>query len=217
MYTGLIRHQGLLAARGAASLLVDCPGLRSSLNFGDSVSVNGVCLTVARLSETGFGADLLPATLEVTTLGTLAIGSRLNLELPLGTGELFGGHLVRGVVDGTVELLAREELPGGALRLSFRLEDWLKQWLVPKGAVCLDGVSLTVQRLDEAVFTTELIPTTQAETNLGTILPSARVNVEADLIVKSVRTVLEGMGYADRVPELAAAVNGLPASKGTGD
>ncbi len=206
----------MLAARGQNTLLVDCPAVRDRLAFGDSISVNGVCLTVARLSDTGFGADLLPATLSATTLGGLEIGSRLNLELPLGAADVFGGHLVRGVIDGTTELIERGELPGGALSLSFAVPDWLTAWLVPKGAVTIDGVSLTVQRLEPGRFTTELIPTTQSETNLGTIQPGSRVNIEADLIVKSVRSVLEGLreGLADQGP---AELKGLPALRGNGE
>lgn len=192
MFTGLIRWQGMLAGRTASSLLIDCPHLRSRLSFGDSVAVNGVCLTVARLSESGFSADLLPETLRDTTLGQLEPGASLHLETALKAGDELGGHIVQGHVDGVVAVLANGQAdPAAGWQLELELPQWLRPWLVPKGGVSVDGVSMTVQLLKENSFLLALIPTTLTETHLGTILPGQRVNIEADLLVKTVRQTVE--------------------------
>lgn len=195
MFTGLIRHTGTLRHRGERGLEVACPSLRPRLAAGDSIAVNGACLTVAELTADGFRADLLADTRRNTTLGELAPGARLNLETALTAGEAFGGHFVQGHVDGTVRLLSRHELPGGDWRLGFDLPDWLKPQVIDRGSIALDGVSLTIQELEPdgspPAFYVSIILTTWQETNLGELVAGARVNVEADLLVKTVRHAVE--------------------------
>jgi len=198
VFTGLIRHQGWLVAREGQRLTVACPPLRAGLRLGDSVAVNGVCITAALLSADGFAADLLEATLRDTTLGELAVGSALNLEPALRAGDPLGGHFVQGHIDGTAELLSRDPLAGGSTRLGFSAPEWLKPWLIPKGSICVDGVSLTVQAIEPDSFTVELIPATLDSTNLKTLAPGQRVNLEADLIVKTVRALLGNISIGSR-------------------
>ena len=195
MFTGLIRHLGELKARDARGLEVACPLLRPQLAAGDSVAVNGACLTVAELTGQGFRADLLEDTRRNTTLGELAIGARLNLETALKAGDAFGGHFVQGHIDGIAHLTARRELPGGDWRLSFELPAWLKPHVIDRGSIAIDGVSLTVQSIEAESsppsFSVAIIPTTWVETNLGGLSIGAKVNIEADMLVKAARHSIE--------------------------
>jgi riboflavin synthase len=189
MFTGLIRHTGLLAARSAHQFRVACPGLRPELHPGDSVAVNGACLTVAELERDAFSADLLEETWVATTLGSLAPGRRLNLELPLTAESRLDGHFVQGHVDGTVRVLElHREVEQWRLRLE--LPAWLEPLVHPTASIALDGVSLTVQSLDSSSFSVALIPTTYNETAFGDISPGVLVNVEADMLVKAVHRIL---------------------------
>ena len=190
MFTGLIRHLGKLQSRPSTRLQVTCPTLRVELAPGDSVAVNGACLTVAELTSEGFSADLLDDTRRTTTLGGLTVGRRVNLELPLAAGERFGGHFVQGHIDGTVALLEKRELGGGQWQLVFALPAWLAALVIDQGSIAIDGVSLTIQELRADRFAVSLIPTTYNETALGDIQPGGMVNVEADLIVKAARGVM---------------------------
>jgi riboflavin synthase len=183
----LIRERGVLAARNGNALTIEVSaGLRARITAGDSIAVNGVCLTAVRLGATSFDTDLLEATLRDTTLGSLDIGTVVNLEPALRAGEPLGGHLVQGHVDGTTELLSIE-----GQSYSFALPDWLRGWIVLKGSICIDGVSLTVQTLDADSFSVELIPETLRATNLGSLKPGQQVNLEADLIVKTISELLK--------------------------
>jgi riboflavin synthase len=191
VFTGLIRYTGSLLERGNNSLAIEVPTeLGTGLHAGDSIAVNGVCLTAVRLAEGRFEADMLPATLVDTTLGSLPVGSVLNLEPALRAGEPLGGHLVQGHVDGTTKLLERDS-NADSWRFLFALPAWLSGWIVPKGSICVNGVSLTVQHLDPGSFCVELIPETLQRTNLRLLLPGQRVNLEADLIVKTVSELLK--------------------------
>lgn len=190
MFTGLIKYTGKLLARGDASLTIEVPmQLAGALVEGESIAVNGVCLTAVRTTWQSFDADLLPATLSSTTLGSIPIGASVNLEPALRAGDALGGHIVQGHVDGTAKLLTKESL-GEAWRFEFVLPNWLRSWIVPKGSICINGVSLTVQELGTETFTIELIPETLRATNLGSLLPGQQVNLEADLIVKTVSELM---------------------------
>jgi len=209
MFTGLIRHSGSLSRRDERGLVVSCTSLRPALAGGDSISVNGACLTVAELTADGFRADLLADTRRGTTLGELASGARLNLETAMQAGDAFGGHFVQGHVDGTVRLLSRNELPGGDWRLGFELPDWLRLQVIERGSIAIDGISLTIQELDAAgtppAFYASIIPTTWEETNLSTLDAGELVNIEADLLVKTVRHAVEqilGKGEALTIEKL---------------
>jgi riboflavin synthase len=193
VFTGIIRHRGQLAARAGTRLAVACPSLLPRLTLGESVAVNGVCLTVAQVTPTGFESDLLAETLANTTLGSVSVGCRLNLEPPLNAGDTLGGHWVQGHVDGTCELLESTTRPEGAYSLRFGLPDWLRPCIVDRGSICIDGVSLTVQNIGENSFGVALIPVTWNDTNLSDIRPGDRVNVEADYLVKTVRHALDSL------------------------
>jgi riboflavin synthase len=183
---------GELASREGSRLRIEIPStLAGALCQGDSVAVNGVCLTAIQNNTwNSFEADLLPATLSDTTLGIIPVGATVNLEPALRAGDPLGGHIVQGHVDGTTKLLAKVS-SGETWRYNFALPNWLSKWIVPKGSICINGVSLTVQELAAETFTVELIPETLRLTNLGKLLPGQQVNLEADLIVKTISELVQ--------------------------
>jgi len=160
--------------------------------------VNGVCLTAATLTSDGFKADLLANTLKGTTLGKLLLGTKLNLEAALEVGEALGGHFVQGHVDGTVKMLSRAQLSGGDWKLVFELPAWLAAWVIDRGSITVDGVSLTVQERGPGDFTVAVISTTWGNTSLSELKPGQSVNIEADLIVKSVYHILNAMKHPEQ-------------------
>jgi riboflavin synthase len=187
MFTGIISHQGRFRGfrKGRSEMAVEAAGLAGKLAVGDSVAVNGVCLTLTGGDRGVLRFDLSAETLAGTTLGSLKAGDRLNLELPLTLAAPLGGHLVSGHVDGVgsvVRVSARP--PGKRLALSFPPE--LRPFLVAKGSVAVDGASLTVASLGPSSFEVELVPTTLAATNLGALRPGAKVNLECDMLGKYV-------------------------------
>jgi riboflavin synthase alpha subunit len=187
MFTGIIAHQGRFQGygRGRAEMILEAPGLAGQVSPGDSVAVNGVCLTLAAIERGACRFDLSKETLARSTLGGLRPGDILNLELPLTLAAPLGGHLVSGHVDGVgaiTRIVSRP--PGKRLTLSFPAA--LRPFFVPKGSVAIDGVSLTVAALRASSLEVELIPTTLAATNLGGLRPGARVNLECDVIGKYV-------------------------------
>ena len=159
--------------------------------MGDSVAVNGACLTVAQLTPAGFAADLLGDTQRQTTLGGLLPGASVNLEPAIRAGERFGGHFVQGHVDGTARLRSRRQMEDANWRLEFELPDWLKGDVIDRGSIAVDGVSLTIQELEPEFFAVSIIPTTYRETTLGELQTGGLVNIEADLLIKAVRRVVE--------------------------
>ena len=188
MFTGIIEATGQLTSltrRGAdarAQLATGTLDL-SDVRLGDSIAVNGVCLTVATLDASGFQADLSAETLQRTTFSTLAPGSVLNLEKSVTPVTRLGGHLVSGHVDGTATLLARETL-GQSLRLSLKAPDALAKYIAEKGSICVDGVSLTVNAVNGSEFEVNLVPHTLQKTTLDTLAVGDRVNIEVDMIVR---------------------------------
>ncbi len=188
MFTGIIEATGQLTSltrRGTdarAQLATGTLDL-SDVRLGDSIAVNGVCLTVATLDASGFQADLSAETLQRTTFSTLAPGSVLNLEKSVTPVTRLGGHLVSGHVDGTATLLARETL-GQSLRLSLKAPDALAKYIAEKGSICVDGVSLTVNAVNGSEFEVNLVPHTLQKTTLDTLAVGDRVNIEVDMIVR---------------------------------
>jgi riboflavin synthase len=193
MFTGLIADLGSVAAveqdGEGATLRIDS-ALASELRAGDSIAVNGVCLTAIDVSEGGFAAQAIHETLERSSLGRLRAGSRVNLELPLRAADRLGGHVVQGHVDATGTVSAvREE--GFSRVLTIELEPRLARYLVEKGSVALDGVSLTVSALEEHGFSVSLIPETLQRTNLGELHEGAILNIEVDVLAKHVERLME--------------------------
>lgn len=205
MFTGIVEELGTVArierAEGHARLWIDCASVLSDATVGDSISVNGCCLTVAEqeLEADGRGrwaADLMAETLRATALGDLAEGDPVNLERAMASTTRFGGHLVQGHVDAVGEVTGRDEQPGTVF-LTFRAPSEVVRYLVPKGSVTVDGTSLTVVDVADAAdgagtFRVGLIPHTLAVTVLGGRQPGDRVNLEADVVAKYVERLLAG-------------------------
>jgi riboflavin synthase len=192
VFTGLIADLGSVAAverdDEGATLEIDS-GLARDLHEGASVAVNGVCLTATEINERGFRAQAIAETLRRSSLGALQAGSRVNLELALRAQDRLGGHVVQGHVDGTGTVVGvREE--GFSRVLSIAVEPRLARYLVEKGSVAVDGVSLTVSALDKSGFSVSLIPETLQRTNLGEIGEGAIVNIEVDILAKHVERLM---------------------------
>ncbi|TMA45661.1 MAG: riboflavin synthase [Deltaproteobacteria bacterium] len=211
MFTGIIQTIGRLEERrpsgSGARLTIATPRRLRELLVGESVSVNGACLTVTRLAGKRFTVDVSPETLRRTTLGRLAAGTRVNLERALRLGDRMGGHLVQGHVDGVGKLAAiRAEGDWRAYR--FRAPAQLAPYLVKKGSIAVDGVSLTVAACRDARFTVALIPHSLAETTLGERRPGDRVNLEADVLLKQVAALLRASPPTGRETRLRGTGEG---------
>ena len=193
MFTGLIADLGTVAAleqNGAGAVLRIDSRLAGELQEGDSVAVNGVCLTATEVADGGFAAQAMIETLERSSLGDLRPGAHVNLELPLRAEDRLGGHVVQGHVDGTGTVKAMRS-EGFSRVLEVVPEPRLERYLVEKGSVALDGVSLTVSALYEHSFAVSLIPETLERTNLGSVGEGSLVNIEVDIVAKHVERLLE--------------------------
>jgi riboflavin synthase len=193
MFTGLIEAVGKLVARtsrGPGARLVIAAPLKGELALGESISVNGVCLTVDTIVQDGFEADASAETLAKTTLGGLSLGARLNLERALRLDARLGGHIVSGHVDGVGALVSREPI-GDAERLVFRAPKDLLRFIAAKGSIAVNGVSLTVNEVLGDTFSVAIIPRTKKETQLGAVQPENPVNLEIDLLARYVLRLIE--------------------------
>jgi riboflavin synthase len=192
VFTGLIEDLGSVSALdrdGDGALLSIRTLLAPEIRFGDSIAVNGVCLTATEVDEDGFVAQAMNETLERSSLGALAEGDSVNLELALAASARLGGHIVQGHVDGTgVVSGVREE--GFARVVEVDVDPQLTRYLVEKGSVAVDGVSLTVSALRDDGFAVSLIPETLQRTNLKTVEEGALVNIEVDILAKHVERLL---------------------------
>jgi riboflavin synthase len=188
MFTGIILAKGrvtsLTKRHGDLELGVDAAGLDvARIAIGDSVCVQGACLTVTRKQDTCFFADVSRETMAKTTLGNLKVGSNVNLEPSLRAGDALGGHMVSGHVD-AVGSLKRVEQDARSWRLEFELPPALSRFVAAKGSICLNGVSLTVNKVDGARFDVNIIPHTHAVTTLGELRVGDGVNVEIDVVAR---------------------------------
>lgn len=195
MFTGIIREIGAVEqverTADGARLRVSA-GVADGLGAGDSVSVNGVCLTVSSPGDDSFEADVMNQTLSVTTLGALEAGGRVNLEPALRAGEPLGGHLVQGHVDGTGEVASVAE-DGFARRLRVAVPEALRRFVAEHGSVAIDGVSLTVAALTPDGLEVSLIPETLERTTLGGLGEGSEVNVEVDVVARYAERLLQGL------------------------
>ena len=196
MFTGIIEAVGhivrLEPRSGDLRLKVATGKLDGSdVTLGDSIAVSGVCLTVVRLEPEGFEADVSGETLVRTTLGDLKAGDAVNLEKALTPTTRLGGHLVSGHVDGVGEVLERRS-DARSERFRLRAPVALARYIAEKGSICVDGVSLTVNAVDGAVFTVNIVPHTLRETTLDGFRPGRRVNLEADLIARYLERLMQG-------------------------
>ena len=184
MFTGLVAGTGTVRSLSEGRLEVDTP-LAAELSSGDSIAVNGVCLTALDPTAAGFAADVMPETLRRSSLGPLGAGDEVNLELPLRAGDRLGGHVVQGHVDGTGTVdEVREEGFSSVVRIAAAGD--LLRYVVEKGSIAVDGVSLTVSAVDDDTFEVSLIPETLERTTLGSATPGRAVNLEVDLLAKYV-------------------------------
>jgi riboflavin synthase len=189
MFTGIIEETGAVAEPGHR-LKVRCNQVLQDTKPGASIAVNGVCLTAVRLDADGFWADLAPETLARTNLGDLKTGSLVNLERALAAGERLSGHIVQGHVDGTAVLRALHELPDSNWWLEIDVPPELERYMIFKGSVAIDGISLTVAALESGRLSVAIIPHTYACTALREKHPGDRVNIEVDLIAKYVEKLV---------------------------
>ncbi len=185
MFTGIIEEVGVVARRSGAELSILAETVLEGLALGDSVAVDGVCLTVAALNGRGFVAQVSPETFSRTTLGGLNAGHAVNLERAMTPSARFGGHFVLGHVDGVGRIEAVRDQGEFAL-WQFRAPDEVAKYLVPKGSVAIDGISLTVVEPERDLFSVAIIPTTLRMTKLSGKRPGDRVNMEADILGKHV-------------------------------
>jgi riboflavin synthase len=223
VFTGIVEEIGEVVATRRTDdvmvLTVRGPVVASDARLGDSIAVNGVCLTVVEIGQGSEGQDaegqgaqdggppppgafrveLVPETLKRTGLADVAAGTRVNLERAMAVGGRLGGHIVQGHVDGVSSLLGRT--PGTRSdELRFTLGSDLARYVVEKGSITVDGVSLTVAATDGATFTVALIPTTLAHTTLGALAPGDTVNLEVDVVAKYVERLVGAYGGAGRGP-----------------
>ncbi len=189
MFTGIIEEVGSIAAAGSR-MRVQCRVVLDDIKAGASIAVNGVCLTAVDIQPDGFWCDLSPETLARTNLGALREGSLVNLERPAAVGDRLSGHIVQGHVDGTAEFLSLDQLPDGNWWLKVRIPGELDRYVIHKGSVTLDGVSLTVASLIEKVVGIAIIPHTYMNTVMHRYGPGTMINVEVDLIGKYVEKLM---------------------------
>ena len=193
MFTGLVAERGTVrtAERGEDGLRLEVSAaVAAELETGDSVAVNGVCLTADSVGTEGFSAYVMAETIRRSSLGDLSTGDEVNLELPLRAGDRLGGHVVQGHVDGLgrVESVAEE---GSARIVRVGADFNLLRLVVEKGSIAVDGASLTVASVDDEGFTVSLVPETLERTTLGAAAPGQPVNLEADVLAKHVERLLD--------------------------
>lgn len=198
MFTGIIEQTGTLVGLtdrgGVRRITVEAPGIANRLREGDSLGVSGVCLTALDPDPKYFHADLAQETLDRTSLGALKAGAQVNLELPTAAGSPLGGHVVQGHVDGTGLMTALEPvIPETDPKFNRETTDWtltvripenLRQWMVQKGSVAIEGISLTIAGIEADSIWIAILPLTYWRTNLHTLSVGAPVNIEADVLVK---------------------------------
>jgi riboflavin synthase len=198
MFTGIIEQTGTLVGLesrgGVRRITVEAPGIAARLREGDSLGVSGVCLTALDLDPVYFHADLAQETLDKTSLGALTPGSKVNLELPTAAGSPLGGHIVQGHVDGCGTLASLDPVISPSdpafdrqttdWTLKIRVPENVRGWMVPKGSVAIEGISLTIAASDGENISIAILPLTYWRTNLHTLALGAPVNVEADVLIK---------------------------------
>ena len=195
MFTGIIEEIGKIKeiTRQSRSirLIVSCSKVLEDSRLGDSIAVNGICLTIADLVSGGFAADVMPETVRRTGLQQLRSGDPVNLERAMQLGGRLGGHLVSGHIDGT-GVLSRRTADDNAILLTITADSSMLRYVIQKGSVTLDGVSLTVVNVDRQSLQVSLIPHTAGQTILGSLQPGDSVNIECDLVGKYVEKLLAG-------------------------
>ncbi|GIN10734.1 riboflavin synthase subunit alpha [Shouchella clausii] len=203
MFTGIIEEMGKIAfvsKKGKAmTLAVNCKTVLADAAIGDSIAVNGVCLTVTAISESQFQADVMPETYEATTIKQLVPGQFVNLERAMAVGSRFGGHIISGHVDG-IGIIQKRQPVENAVLFEVEADRELVRYIVQKGSIAVDGTSLTVFAVTDTSFTISIIPHTLEMTIMGTKKPGDHVNLECDIIGKYVEKLLAPKESAVRTP-----------------
>jgi riboflavin synthase len=194
MFTGIIEELGKVSAiekqPDAIRITIACKEVLSDLKRGDSISCSGTCLTAIEIDEQGFTADVMMETIRRSSLDGVKVGDPINLERAMNAATRFGGHIVQGHVDGVGELVSREKSDNWDW-VKIRLPKELMKYVVHKGSITLDGISLTVNEINDDVIAVSLIPETLRVTTLGYKNPGDKVNVEADVLAKHVEKLME--------------------------
>lgn len=194
MFTGLIEEIGfidkVISQNSGGQLVIQAKTIQEGAKLGDSIAVNGVCLTVTNLTKTSFTADVMPETLKRSNLGQLQKGSPVHLERAMAANGRFGGHMVSGHIDGTGTIAAKKQ-EGNAIRLFIRADAALLGQIIEKGSIAIDGVSLTVISVDKEQFSVGIIPHTGTQTTLLNKKIGEEVNLETDIIAKYIQRFLE--------------------------
>jgi len=194
MFTGIIQATGIVRSlqkqKTAAHLVLDAPDLERPIKNSVSICVNGACLTVTSSDESRISFDIVPETLRCSTLGSLSAGIQVNLEPSLRPDDRLDGHMVQGHVDG-IARAQRVQLSGADKLWTFEVDASLMPLLITKGSVAIDGVSLTIAGVDRNTFTVALIPTTLTETTLGALRLGDQVNIETDIVVRTIVATLQ--------------------------
>ena len=190
MFTGIVEELGSVLSISDNAMTVRAASVMSDLKLGDSISVNGACLTAVAIEEGEFAVDLSPETMRRTSLGDLSEGGVVNLERALSASDRMGGHIVQGHVDGTGRITSTKE-DGDSIVYRVRAPKRLMPYIVEKGFIAVDGISLTVVKVGTSSFTLAVIPYTLRNTNLETLSVGARVNLEADILAKYVENLLK--------------------------
>ncbi|OYD09766.1 riboflavin synthase [Paludifilum halophilum] len=197
MFTGLVEEVGRIRAverRGMAMRLsVACQRVLDDVSVGDSIAVNGVCLTVTSFGKDFFDTDVMPESMKKTNLGRCSVGTPVNLERAVAAGQRMGGHFVQGHVDGVGWIQSRTPSENAVL-FRFEVPDRLTRWMVDKGSVAVNGISLTLVEWEERAFTVSVIPHTLESTQLKDAQPGDAVNIECDMIGKYVAKLVEQSG-----------------------
>ena len=196
MFTGIIEELGVVDSIGAGRLSIRASKVLEDVSLGDSIAVNGICLTVTSFDKGHFTADVMPETIRRTALRELKKGSSVNLERALTLSSRLGGHIVSGHIDGVGEVESFTE-EGNAVLLKIKAEEKLLHYIVEKGSVALDGISLTVARVTDTDFTVSLIPHTRQVTNLHAKMAGSPINIETDVLGKYVEKLL-GSGAQEK-------------------
>ena len=189
MFTGIIEEIGTVRRVSDGRLELSVKKVLEGTKVGDSIAVNGVCLTVTSLDGTGFTADVMPETLRRSNLGSLKSGDRVNTERAMAADGRFGGHIVSGHIDGTGTVISKKN-EGNAVWVKIEADRQILSLIVEKGSIAIDGISLTVAALDEKSFSVSVIPHTGEETTLLSRRPGDKVNLENDIVGKYVQRLL---------------------------
>ena len=193
MFTGIVEEVGQVKAIGNGTLQIQATKVLEDVKLGDSIAVNGICLTVTGFNSHSFQADVMPETIKRTSLGELKLGSPVNLERALTLSSRLGGHIVSGHIDGTGRIVSLKE-DKNAILMKIQADGAILRYIVEKGSVALDGISLTVAQVDSRDFTVSLIPHTRQVTNLSVKGEGSLINIENDVVGKYVAKLLQPAG-----------------------